>query len=132
MNQNIDELHGQVQFALQQLYHLRSAHEGLKTYLEKQFNSMDFRRMKKNRTVKNRCQFINEKKKKACAGYVCKKSKTFCYAHYTRAISGSHTFKPSAKDIDDSLTYNLATANEDIVDDVIEEELSKGRVDAST
>lgn len=58
----------------------------LKAYLERQFQEMDLKKIKRNRTVRNRCQYP-KKQSGSCHGYVCKKSSTLCYAHYIQCNS---------------------------------------------
>lgn len=70
---------------LDELYCLNAKVERLYTMIEKNFKSLDLKKIKRNRTPKNRCQFVNEKKGKPCSGYICKRSKTLCYAHHIRA-----------------------------------------------
>jgi hypothetical protein len=69
------------------LFRMEGRYEQLKTYVEDQFNNMDLKKIKRNRTHRNRCQYFNHKKDRTCSGFVCKdsKSKTLCYAHHLLA-----------------------------------------------
>jgi len=68
-----------------ELYVLQHKMDKLLLYVETQFKNLDAKKIKRNRTQKNRCQFINSRRGKPCMGYVCKKSRTLCYAHHIRA-----------------------------------------------
>ena len=79
VTKQISNLHDEV-------FIMRTEMMRLKEYLERQFSELDLKKIKRNRTVRNRCQFP-KKHSGSCHGYVCKKSSTLCYAHYIQCNS---------------------------------------------
>ncbi len=72
---------------LEELYKLRRELIEFRTEVQINFKSMDFRKMKKNRTLKNRCTFVN-RRKEGCRGYICKvPGSKLCYAHHVMSTA---------------------------------------------
>lgn len=67
---------------LEEIYKLRHELNTLRKEITLAFSSMDFKRVRKNRTLKNRCSFVN-RRGEGCRGYKCKiPGSTLCYAHH--------------------------------------------------
>ncbi len=67
---------------LEEIYKLRHELNTLRKEMTMAFSSMDFKRVRKNRTLKNRCSFVN-RRGEGCRGYKCKiPGSTLCYAHH--------------------------------------------------
>jgi len=66
----------------EELFRLRHAVEKMNKQMNDHFKSLDYKKLKKNRTQKNRCTFVNRKNQN-CRGYICKvPGSKFCYAHH--------------------------------------------------
>jgi hypothetical protein len=67
---------------LEEIYKLRHELNTLRKEMTLAFSSMDFKRVRKNRTMKNRCSFVN-RRGEGCRGYKCRiPGSTLCYAHH--------------------------------------------------
>jgi len=71
---------------LDSVFMINNKIDNLDFYVRQQLKQMDLKKVKQNRTLRNRCQFVLVKKGTPCKGYVCNKSSTFCYAHHLRAV----------------------------------------------
>ena len=76
-----------VESIMDELFVLQTKITSLRTFIELQFRSLDLKKAKRNRTLKNKCQFVSERKGRPCAGYICRKSRTLCYAHHLLAVT---------------------------------------------
>lgn len=73
---------------LEEIYKLRRELAHFQQEVRTSFASMDYKKLKKNRTLKNRCTFIN-RRNESCRGYICKiPGSQLCYAHHV--LSTSH------------------------------------------
>jgi len=72
---------------MEELYIANSKIDRVLNELHINFKNLDVKKIKRNRTERNRCCFVNIKRRKPCSGYVCKKSLTLCYAHHVRAMN---------------------------------------------
>jgi hypothetical protein len=74
---------------LEEMYKLRRELVCFREDVANAFSSMDFKKIKKNRTLKNRCTFINRRNEN-CRGYICKvPGSKLCYAHHILSSSSS-------------------------------------------
>lgn len=73
---------------LDELYVVNTKLTLLQNYVSTQFQSLDIKKAKRNRTGKNKCSFISDKRNgKKCSGYVYAKSQSLCYAHHLLALN---------------------------------------------
>jgi len=73
---------------LDELYVVNTKLTLLQNYVSSQFQALDLKKAKRNRTGKNKCSFISDKRNgKKCSGYVYAKSQSLCYAHHLLAIN---------------------------------------------
>jgi len=73
---------------LDELYVVNTKLTLLQNYVSTQFQALDLKKAKRNRTGKNKCTFISDKRNgKKCSGYVYAKSQSLCYAHHLLAIN---------------------------------------------
>jgi hypothetical protein len=72
---------------MDELFVLQTKITSLRTFTELQFRSLDLKKAKRNRTQKNKCQYVSERKGRPCAGYICRKSRSLCYAHHLLAVT---------------------------------------------
>ncbi len=80
------EIYDKLQSVLDEIYLLRNRVEGMHVQMEKQFRTLDARKIKRNRTLENRCIYFHPGKKRQCSGFISKSnSATLCYSHYCRA-----------------------------------------------
>ena len=67
------------------MFQLRHDLISFREEMKENFKSIDFKRVKKNRTGDNRCHFLN-KRGENCQGYICKViGSNLCYAHHILA-----------------------------------------------
>lgn len=70
---------------IETLFTLKNEMESFRREIKHTLESIDFKKIKKNRTLKNRCGFVNRRGTK-CRGYICKvKGSQLCYAHHILA-----------------------------------------------
>jgi len=81
-----DGMENKLKHIMEELYIANSKIDRVLNELYINFKNLDVKKIKRNRTERNRCCFVNVKRKKPCSGYVCKKSSTLCYAHHVRAM----------------------------------------------
>jgi hypothetical protein len=80
---------------MEEIYKLRYDIAVLRTDMTKAFSAMDFKKIKKNRTLVNRCTFVN-RRGDSCRGYKCKvPGSTLCYAHHILSTSSQYPEKRS-------------------------------------
>jgi len=78
---------------LEEIYKLRHDFNSFKQEILTSFNLMDFKKIKKNRTLKNRCTFVNRRDDN-CRGYICKvPGSKLCYAHHILSSSAHYPEK---------------------------------------
>jgi hypothetical protein len=78
---------------LEEIYKLRHDLSTFKQDVASAFESMDFKKVKKNRTLKNRCTFVNRRGEN-CRGYICKVPHSqLCYAHHILSSSSQYPEK---------------------------------------
>ena len=121
---------------IEKLFLLETQVIGLQAFLEEQFRNLDLKKMKRNRTQKNRCQFFNHKKGKKCFGYVTTNSQSLCYAHHMKALGEDETktlfMKKNEEAKNNSLvpTYNNSSSSDtsDTEEEEEEENTKKKKV----
>lgn len=77
---------------LEFLYVINNKIDNLREEFMETIKSIDIKKIKKNRTPHNRCNYINRKGER-CKGYFCKESKSLCYAHHNivkRTLKKTH------------------------------------------
>lgn len=72
----------------EEMYKIRCEISNFRTEVLSLLKRLDLKKCKKNRTLINRCTYTSGKK--SCAGYICKKSNSFCYSHHMLA-TGNHS-----------------------------------------
>ena len=73
---------------MEELFKMRREIESFRIEVSHAFSAMDFKKIKKNRTLNNRCTFVNRRGEN-CRGYICKvPGSQLCYAHHV--LSNSH------------------------------------------
>jgi hypothetical protein len=78
---------------LEEIYKLRCEMKLFRVAVASAFSAMDYKKVKKNRTLKNRCTFMNRKGEN-CRGYICKvPGSQFCYAHHILSTAAQHPEK---------------------------------------
>lgn len=72
------------------LFKIQKEIESMRQEMKTHFKNMDYRKVKKNRTMRNRCTFVNRRGDN-CKGYICKvPGSSLCYAHHILASSNKY------------------------------------------
>lgn len=89
------ELEARILRLEEELWLLRNCVNDFHEEIATRFSKIDLKKIKKNRTLLNRCRFTN-RKKHSCKGYICKISgSTLCYAHHIMATSDQNSLRRS-------------------------------------
>lgn len=79
--------------ASEEIYRLRLELAKMREEFASTLANLDLKRVKKNRTTKNRCTFIN-RRGDSCRGYICKvEGSRLCYAHHVLAMANEYPEK---------------------------------------
>ena len=78
----------QIEEITEKLYLLSNKIDILSDFVEKQFKQLDVKKIKRNRTTRNRCQYFHASKKRNCMSFICSGSKSLCYSHYCKSHRG--------------------------------------------
>ena len=77
---------------LEMLYVVNNKLDAMREETVALLRSIDIKRVKRNRTMDNRCTFINRRGER-CKGYFCNQSRSLCYAHHSivnKSLRKSH------------------------------------------
>lgn len=69
----------------ERLYLINNKLDNLFSFIENQFKLLDAKKIKRNRTNINRCEFFHSKKRRECMGFICKASNSLCYSHHRKS-----------------------------------------------
>lgn len=77
----------------EEIWLMQSRITNLEEDLQNRFSKIDMKKVKKNRTLVNRCRYTN-RKKSFCKGYICKiNGSSLCYAHHIMATSSQNALR---------------------------------------
>lgn len=82
-----------VTLIIEELYKTRYELQAFRKEVMNCFKNMDYRKIKKNRTLQNRCTFVN-RRGESCRGYICKvPGSRLCYAHHVISSAAQYPEK---------------------------------------
>ncbi len=82
-----------MQLVLELLYVINNKMDVIRNEVKQSIQSLDVKKMKRSRTMTNRCTYIREKTGERCRGYFCQNSQALCYAHHSiakKSLKNSH------------------------------------------
>ena len=76
--------------AVEAIFQMRRELASFRDEVRESMSSFDLKKAKKNRTLQNRCTFVN-RRGEGCKGYICKvKGSRLCYAHHVLASASQY------------------------------------------